>query len=472
MKMKLARKACLFLVLSLLSCSAFAAWTVSQLDTLKQQFETGISRAYQTAEFPWLFLNPADCFSPGVVCYFSNPDGPYGYPFMGNGLGLSTRMAKTDALVLIMETPPAMRYFGITPYIFSRYYPSLPKMPRQSGVVQVFESLGDSVNFTNINTAGSPVAGRSPFTQLSVFVMTADQNTYQQIYTQFVGLGFPGYAINLVAMPLTAIPLEMGTGPATDTFTILMRLAYPNDPNQMQDYLARAPVRYLHLTALNSRPTLALPTPVSKIPGDGIKESASLATARDQLVTQLLAQYGSTYNITEQTIVLTQTNNYVCVDNGIQCNVDNPDGLYTRDVNGFVPTSAADKILIVGVNHVATGKSTYVSHSVINDLYHVGVEGVSDAWFNGSALTMAGISSTNDPRYATYKQLYAFTISYDCTGERVCLLVSQPTATNPVGVPFGDPLDVSARYYVDPSTETRPSSSEVIFHRVFLLKKK
>ncbi|HSB02558.1 MAG TPA: hypothetical protein VLE49_18045, partial [Anaerolineales bacterium] len=90
----------------------------------------------------------------------------------------------------------------------------------------------------------------------------------------------------------------------------------------------------------------------------------------------------------------------------------------------------------------------------------------------GSALTMAGITSTADPRYATYSELYAFTVSYDCTGEPVCFTIPQPTADNAVGIPFGDPIDTTARYYVDPATKTRPSSDEVIFHRVFVLKKR
>ncbi|HDY70699.1 MAG TPA: PilZ domain-containing protein, partial [Nitrospirae bacterium] len=97
------------------------------------------------------------------------------------------------------------------------------------------------------------------------------------------------------------------------------------------------------------------------------------------------------------------------VQKGISCNVDNSDGLYTRDINTYIPSSPEDKILIVGVNHVDTGKTTYVSHSVVNDLYHVGVVAVNDDWLRESALEMAGITDINDPRYSTYSQLYAFT---------------------------------------------------------------
>ncbi len=458
-------------LLSLASSTALAAWNVSNLSALTQAFTSGISSQYGVTAYQWNFLDPANCFTPGVVCFFSNPDGPYGYPFVGSNLGLGTRMTSSDALVMIMETPPPMTYFGITPYLYTRYYSSLPGRPGQSGTVQVFESLTDSINMDTIKTAGSGVAGQNVFTQLSVVVMTADRTTYNQIVKQLVALGFPSSAINLLAMPLNAVPLHMGTGLLADTYTMLIRLAYPNDTAQMKDYINRIPIAFLQLTPTGRHSSVVLPTPVSRVPGDGVNESSSLQTARDQLVQQLLASYGNSYSITETTQLLTQTNNYHCIQVGILCNVDNSDALYTHEVTGLVPSSLQDKILVVGVNHVDTGKATYVSHSVTNDLYHVGVMGINNVQLQGTALIMGGVSGPSDPRYSTYSDLYAFTVSYDCSNEPVCFTIPQPTATSPVGIPFGTPIDTTTRYYVDPATDTRPSSNEVIFHRVFVLKK-
>lgn len=453
--------------ISLLSQAAVAEWKITDLDKIKNMFVWKIADKYRTTEYPWVFLDPATCFSPEVVCYFSNPDGPYGHPKIGEDLGLGIRMSQTDALVLIMETPPPMRYFGVTPYIYSHFYSSLPNDPSNSGTVMVFESLGDSVNLSNVKTAGC-----GAFTELSVFIMTADQRTMEEIYKGFAALGFPEDAINKISMPLDAVPLRMGKGPAADTYTILMRLAYPEDPYDMSNYISRNPVKYLHLSANTVRTTVPLPTPASKIPGSGVSESTELKAARDQLVETLKDRYGNSYFIREKKPFLTQTINYICVEKGISCNIDNSDGLYTRDINTYIPSSPEDKILIVGVNHVDTGKTTYVSHSVVNDLYHVGVVAVNDDWLRESALEMAGITDINDPRYSTYSQLYAFTIGYDCTNEPVCLTIPQPTESDPVGITFGDPLDITARQYLDPATGTRPSDGEVIFERVFILKEK
>lgn len=462
------KKAALFFMLAMFSCGAPAQWQTSELDTLKQEFITQIANDYQTTEYPWIFsVDKTECYTTGTDCYFSNPDAIYGHAAFGGALDVATLMRESDALVMLLETPPPMRYFGITPYIYSRYYTAPLEHPHHPGFVQVFQSLTDSINLATIKTQNP----YDSFSQLSAVVMTANQKTYQAIYKTLAKLGFPGNAINKIALPLKEVPLRMRYSPYADSFNILIRMAYPDNQAQMDDYTNRTPVRMLKLTATGTPPPLLLPAAASRIPGDGTKEPEALSAGRDQLAQQLLAQYGKDYVIEENEIVLYQTQNYVCVELGIMCNVDSSDALYTRDVNIHTPTSLQDKILIIGVNHVATGKATYMSHSVVNDLYHAGISAVSDEWLNGSALAMAGISDRFDPKYPVYSRLYAFTIGYDCSGEAVCLQIPQPTDDNPIGAALGTPIDVTSRAYLDPATLTRPSSDEVIFHRVFILKK-
>ncbi len=462
----------LFLALYLPTGSVFAYWTVSQLDTLTQSFQTAISANYKVQVYPFQFLDTSTCFDPGNTCGFSNPDGPYAFPTIpGRG---TAKMLKTDALVLIMETPPSMRYFGVTPYLYMRYY-STPTVTHP-GYVKVFESLSDSVNMTEIGTTGSATPGSNVFTQLSVVVMTADSNTFKQVRAQLVNLGFPASAINLLAMPINDVPLKMGTSNSADLFTMLLRTAYPADPVQMSDYIARAPFRFMQLSAIKSRNLNALPAPINKIPGTGVSEAPALATARDQLVTQLVTQYGSAYSITEVNAFDRQTNNYVCIQSASMCSGDNSDAIYGHELDHWIPGNKVngipeDKLLIVGVNHVLARKAVYVSYAVVEDLHQVGVAAVSDTWLQNTALTMAGITTSNDPRYATYSSLYAFTIGYDCNGELVCLTIPQPTATQ-MGVAIGDNIDVTGRTYVELVTGTRPSTSEVIGSRVFLLQRK
>ena len=74
-----------------------------------------------------------------------------------------------------------------------------------------------------------------------------------------------------------------------------------------------------------------------------------------------------------------------------------------------------------------------------------------------------------DPRLATCSSLYAYAISYDCTGISCCLAIPAPTAANPVGLAPGSPFFVMGRKYLEPRTGVRPALSEITPHRSMLL---
>jgi hypothetical protein len=459
--------------LSLGAGPASASWTPTQLSQLVTSFENGVSANYSYTSYPFQFFSLADCYKPGAVCPFPNPDGPYGQPQINTRYTAATTMGPTDAMVMIMETPPQMLYYGVTPYMYTRYYQQIPGQPTgTSGTRETLESINDSVDMSDLLTTGSSTPGVNSFSQLTAIIMTADQTTYDQLKQAFTAVNFT--AVNLIDMPYSLVPLKMGTGGERyDTYSMMMRMAYPTDATAMQTYMDTPPISFLYLTPKTTRTIAALPSPVYKVPGDGSSEPTKLQTARDRLVSQLETQYGSSYTITEQTqLELLETQNYACIDSATNCGDDNPDAFYTHDIDTWVPKSLQDKLLIVGVNHVSQGRATYISHSVLNMTHQAGVVAVNQQWFGGSGLTMGGVTSKSDPRYANYSQLYAFTMSYDCTGELVCLTIPQPTSTNPVGVAFGDTVGESLRAYVDPKTHTRPDSTELILQRVFVLTKK
>jgi len=465
------RVACLLGVVCMTTPAVSAGWSAADLDRLKQQFVSGIAGKYEVAEYPWAFFDLEGCFEPGHTCGGANSESPYGYiQFYQKRLPYAW-MDDTDALVLIMEAPPPMRYFGVTPYIYTRCYESLPTNPGEAGKVQVFASLGDSVNLTNIATTGSATRGENVFGQLAAFVVTADRLSQTQITNQFLSLGFPDHAINQIVLPINAVPLKMGTTLNSDTFSLLLRLAYPYEPAQMREYTDRAPIRALLLSPVQARPGYAMRRQTPKVPGSGA-EPCELEAARDDLFQELHERYKDSYEPTESAVNLTQTYNYFCVWLGRPCRGDNPDAIYSEDLGRFVPKSREDKILIVGVNHVDLGKALYISHVITSQEHDAGVAGANDDRLRGTALRAAGITDPHDPRYDIYSNLYALTISYDCTGELDCLTIPEPTSADKVGIEFGKELNIHARYYVDPATGTRPDIDEVIPHRVLVLTKR
>lgn len=442
------------------------AWSAADLDTLTQQLELQLSGSYKVLETGWSFLSPADCFQANRQCFFSNPDGVYGMPaFSRSSYDMARAMAPNEAWVILLEMPPQARYTGITSYLHTRCYDPAKGDPT-TGCVTVLESLSDSLHQTALRGTGS-----SGTTGLSAVVMTGDATTASAVTTALNNLGYPtGQALATLPLPVNTVPLRMGKGSQDDRFTVMMRLTYPEQASELDDYIARSPVRLLRLTPQADRPAQTITPPVDKVPGTGVKEDRSLKSARDELASLLVSRYQGQYTVKERpSPVPVTTRHFRCTTYALPCNADNPDAIYTLDLQSYVPASRGEKLLFVGVNHTVTGKTSYLMHALYDASHNAGVLGTSDAWLAGTAQLMAGPDAGKMRYAALLDQLYAFTLGYDCSGEAACRRVPEPTPDAPIGISFGQPMDLSARYYLEPATDTRPDTQEVILHRVFLL---
>jgi len=74
-------------------------------------------------------------------------------------MSASWRLQANDAVVVFGDSPPEMRYWGLTNYLFSRHYDdaqgknttivSVSQCPKPPARCESFASLGDSQNFIN-----------------------------------------------------------------------------------------------------------------------------------------------------------------------------------------------------------------------------------------------------------------------------------------------------------------------------------
>ena len=106
------------------------------------------------------------------TCYGNNPDSPYGLPMLPRGVGENTdfdewgkplevegmsptwRLQPNDAVVIFGDSPPEMRYWGITNYIFSKHYNDtvgknttvspVSQCPQPPARCEIFADLGDT----------------------------------------------------------------------------------------------------------------------------------------------------------------------------------------------------------------------------------------------------------------------------------------------------------------------------------------
>jgi hypothetical protein len=450
--------------------SAYAQVSDPQVKAIGDSFLTQLPTSWKVSLGGWEYFDIAKCFTtPGAICYGNNPTTPYGSPtFVDPATGIfstSFQMNRDEAVVLILRTPPQMRYFS-----FAQYVVQLANDP-----TVVFASLSDSLNQLKLGTTGSNVQGVNVFDTYTAVVWTADLNTFSRVKNLLKSSGLPEYAINLLPLPL-ALPtttLKMGYGSNAETFNMLMRTALPSVPANFTNYMEEKPFYVLKVgpslhNAINPAPVIGYASDIS-----GISESSTLQTALNKLVSDIKLKYSTSYELTAQSVQYTTKVGWDCIAGDASCAGDNHDALYSKDTGVIKVNKLDDIVIVAGVNHQKTGQSAYINHSVYDTKKIAGIVSVPDPQLTvQSALYHAGVTDPTDPRAKLYQSLYAYVISYDCTGKQYCLKIPAPTPANPVGLNPKEPFLVVGRAYLNSITKVKPSEKEIIHHQVFFGSKK
>lgn len=452
-------------VLALSAAPVLAAGTTHALiDALGRAFVRGLPPTWGAQRGEWHYFDLAECYATADSCYFNNPTSPYGYPNFGNTQPFSpVQMDPSEAIVLFLKTPPRMRYYGFTQYL----------MQRGPARDSVFASMSDSLDLLRITTLGSVSAGTNVFNQAAVLVWTADMNTLAGIQAVLAAQGIPASQVNFIPLPL-GLPLVMGTDPAADSFSLVMRTALPNSQSDYDAYRLDSPFYAVRVTP--SSPPATLPAPTVGYASDvsGVPEDAALSSALDALVTDIRNHYRPGYTLQGQAIQFQTRTGLDCIATGQPCYGDTHDALYSRDMQQpLTVTSLQDLVIVAGVNHQKTGKALYVSHTITDPVKSTGLFALTDPQFTTqSALYHAGVTSPRDPRAKQYKNLYAYAVSYDCGTLQYCQTIPAPTDANPFGLNPGAPFILFGRSYVDPHTGVRPNADEVVHHKVLIATKR
>lgn len=445
--------------LTVLCGSARAADPV--VDSMGETFVAGLPSGVLAERGLWEFLDVIDCYTNGDSCFGNNPSSPYGYTkFRGS---VSMKLAPSEAVVLFMRTPPVSRYYGFTQYLV-----------RRGRSPQVLASLSDSLNQLNFWTLQSSAPGQDVFNQYAVLVWTADLNTLALVKRQLAAQGIPESKVNFMPIPI-GLPLNMGYGPDDDSLSILLRTAIPAQQAEFDAYRLANP--FFAVKVSPSAPPAVSPAPIIGYKSEisGVSEIPTYAAPLDALVRDIKAQYARGYALRTQKVAYVSALGFECIQGTAVCTLDTHDGLYANDTTLLVykPTNLKDIIIIAGVNHQRTGKALYVNHTVNDVAKQTGIVSVDDpALTTRSALYHAGVTSPSDPRVQLYDKLYAYIVSYDCSGLQHCLQIPPPTPDNPIGLAPGSPFGLYERSYVDPHTGVRPSQSEIVKHQVLIGTKK
>jgi hypothetical protein len=337
--------------------------------------------------------------------------------------------------------------------------------------------LPDPINNLVINTEGTPngLPG-NPYDQTTMIVATADRGIDQRIRAAAISAGYSADIFNTQIFPSSM--LNMGSENNSDTFAIYIRPSIFKDEQDGENYINKTPAIVFRITPNQTTRLDPYSYPEVRVCGTG-KTEFDLVDDLEELRMAILNKY-SGLNATELTVSQAVPVGIDAIQRGIDAIGPTNDACYLWTVNQtpssstppfFTPllsypfvrdsgvaldNDSNDFIIVYGVNHSATGKSTY-ENFVINgaDIFS-SVGQINDADFNGTA-------NEYIPDNPNAKYLYVYKIARNCDGDPHCFEVPYGPGVN--GIYPNHPVTIFWRIYLEKATKTRPSFSEIVYDR-------
>lgn len=496
--------------------SADASWLALEK---APQFLKEVERAgfkWQEGTFSYLDLIKAACENsiftamgnnPWPNAYFTlqipNPeDADYKLPY-----SMMLQMRQDEALVFIGQTPPNVRYFSFQTWVQT----SPPSVVDPNHVLAnrtlVGSAFGDTVNNLTINTIGP-----DPYNRPMVYIITANKETEQRVRKVVLNSGFPTAIKNVEHLSTAITPL--GIGPEGSILIMTMRNAIPADKTAFEEYVRRSidadplngPFRVFRITPSKALTPDPYSVPKLRVRGTGQSE-LDLYPALKSLEKAIIVKEGQrtpSLPFKELTDRFWQDT----MKNGQLEWVDEPwagmqlgkySYLGSRDTNYFqtypyfkLRSDVDEYVIIYGVNHQRTGKTTYTSFSVyVEPTFgtgrEIGLGTVTDPSYDAGGNPSDSARrylQPDDPYYQETDMLYAWKIARHCAPEDLpfCLEVGNPKDID--GVPYNNTCDpqinldidpnrpdwssdvfIVVRGYMEPATAVSPDSNELVWDK-------
>ena len=363
-----------------------------------------------------------------------------------------------EAIVLIGLTPPPERYFGFTPFLRYRVMPDGKKQA-------LWATVGDSVNNATVKTTGS-----TPFDSPVAFIFTPDRGTDARVRKALQRAGYPAAIINTVVFPASL--LNLGHGDTSDEFAVVLRNALWEEgaEDDGEAYIDNPPLSLYRVTPTTA--TVANPFPVRplRVRGTGQTEM-DLRKSLDRLRNAIIDSVTAVNPGYSHEDVRTEPKNYEGYDyiqRGIDPLGDARDafGLFAGylpewDLSDEITLDDDEFLMVYGVNHVATGKATYMNFNIYASRPEDGkvpIGGADDTTFAGSAAAHL----PSDPAAGL---MYAFKVSRNCGNEPNCLPLALDDCPR-LTIDKDTVLGLLFRMYMEPATKVGAAMPEILYDRI------
>lgn len=424
------------------------------------------------------------------------------------------RLVDTQAIVTLIQLPPAAAYLGLQSYVFTRNRsdcnaPAFPDPCRSP----IFGSVGNAINNVSIARQSGLALGSGGTVAI---VTTSNAALYNALASALSAAGIDA-SKQLFAEPLAQhirtpsydANVRTGLGSEADELATLLRYSLPADasgtswmndlPNQVQVFRVTAPAslavsRYDTVRIQEKRVNVDETT-------SALNYSAALDELQTLLANWLVAQKkiaGKTFKVpvVSSTTMATQSDGSaiadgllvgpVCISRGLNCLGDTQDtDTYRTAVVGPLLHTA----MMIGVDSTRTGNATYHAVSVYRNDTLEGVAAISQTnpsaagfdtrTLHGSASDFIALLQKSNPQIqpsatlaAALPDLYIALVTRECT--RVLIKTTVPEFCNRPYVmklsskmtPAPIPLTIAHRAYVRPGDINGADPTRLLTPRV------
>jgi hypothetical protein len=295
-------------------------------------------------------------------------------------------------------------------------------------------------------------------------IFTPDQETDTRVRAALQRVGYPAAIINTVVFP--ASMLKLGLDETADQLKIGLRTAIWLKQAQAAGdaYIANPPLNVFRVTPRTPATANPFPAPRLRIRGTGHSEM-ELANKLDQLRQGIITNLG--LHATDIMTMPMCYEGYDLIQRRFENCGDSRDAFYIGagmpEYDNIQITLDDDEFLMVyGVNHVATGKATYMNINVYGSYTgKLTLGGLDDSQFHDTA---SPYLPAGDP---AGDLMYVYKVSRKCgKDEPLCLPLSVPQGCARQTLDPNTLLGLFTRIYLEPPTKVGPALPEILYDRI------
>lgn len=393
------------------------------------------------------------------------------------------KLESCEAVVYVGLTPPQADYFSFAPYMNERKV-----NPLVAKGDWVFAALGDPINNMGIVVEG----GGSPFAKQTVIIFAADKGVFERVKRAAIEAEYPEAMINQCVIPSKL--LNMGTADESDSLMILVRGANFADETDREAYLSNDTYATIWHVKPNENPTPHLfATPPLKVRkwNEEKRLMPGLKAGLKRLETAILTKTNRMgYKSFRSARWFAESRDVLESEHGYQSSLfhkfvagEGSDTTYLRTTANGEPANFIlgenNMVIVYGVNHAATGLSTYSNFSVYGDWITTNdpseyIMGCGDHIWNGVAgMTsheFAGSAAAYIPGDPMVDYLYAIKVvrkKMPGDNDNYTIVVPTPEGleTPSYGIELDKPMMIGYRSYLNPHTGIGPDYDDIIPER-------